>query len=88
MKTKEELNALKAEAEAVNKKLSELAEDELQQVTGGTVPPETPFPTKEPFLYEEHGIGWTLEPKKREEELEVKNAGTYTIEYAIPSKEG
>ena len=35
MKTKEELNALKEEAEALNKKLSELTEDELAQVTGG-----------------------------------------------------
>ena len=37
MKTKEELNALKEEVEAVNKKLAELSEDELMQVTGGTV---------------------------------------------------
>ena len=35
MKTKEELNALKAELEAMNKKLAELNEDELKQVTGG-----------------------------------------------------
>ena len=35
MKTKEELNALKAEVEALNKKLAELSEDELAQVTGG-----------------------------------------------------
>ena len=36
MKTKEELNALKEEVEAVNKKLSELSEEELAQVAGGT----------------------------------------------------
>ena len=36
MKTKEELNALKTEVEALCKKLSELTEEELIQVTGGT----------------------------------------------------
>ena len=35
MKTKEELNALKKEVEMLNKKLAELTEDELKQVTGG-----------------------------------------------------
>ena len=35
MKTKEERTALKEEVEAVSKKLSELTEDELAQVTGG-----------------------------------------------------
>ena len=35
MKSKEELNALKEEIETVNKKLAELTEDELGQVTGG-----------------------------------------------------
>ena len=35
MKTKEELNALKEEAEAVNKKLAELTDEELAIVTGG-----------------------------------------------------
>ena len=35
MKTKEELNALKEEVENVRKKLAELTEDELAQVTGG-----------------------------------------------------
>ena len=35
MKTAEELNALKNEAEALNKKLGELTKDELKQVTGG-----------------------------------------------------
>ena len=35
MKTKEELNALKAEVETVNKKLAELTEEELEQVAGG-----------------------------------------------------
>ena len=35
-KTKEELNALKKEAEAPNKKLCELTDEELEQVAGGT----------------------------------------------------
>ena len=35
MKTKEELNALKEEFETLNKKLCELTEEELEQVTGG-----------------------------------------------------
>ena len=35
MKTKEELNALKEEVEALSKKLRELTEEELKQVTGG-----------------------------------------------------
>ena len=34
-KTKEELNALKEEVETLNKKLAELTEEELKQVTGG-----------------------------------------------------
>ena len=38
MKTKEELNALKEEVETVSKKLHELTEEELAQVTGGLVP--------------------------------------------------
>ena len=35
MKTKEELNALKEEVEALNNKLCELTTEELEQVTGG-----------------------------------------------------
>lgn len=35
MTTNEELNAIKEEVETVNKKLAELTEDELAQVTGG-----------------------------------------------------
>ena len=35
MKTKEELNALKEEVEALNRKLHELTEEELTQVSGG-----------------------------------------------------
>ena len=35
MKSKEELNALKEEVETVNKKLAELTDEELAQVSGG-----------------------------------------------------
>ena len=35
MKTKEELNALKEEVEALNQKLAELSEEEIAQVSGG-----------------------------------------------------
>ena len=38
MKSKEELNAIKEEVEAVNEKLAELTEEEIAQVTGGFVP--------------------------------------------------
>ena len=37
-KSKEELNALKEEVEAVNEKLQELTPEELEQVTGGYPP--------------------------------------------------
>lgn len=35
MKSKEELDALRAEIESVGKKVTELSEDELKEVTGG-----------------------------------------------------
>ena len=35
MKTQEELNAIKEEVETLNKKLTELTDEELEQVTGG-----------------------------------------------------
>ena len=38
MKTKEELNALKEEVEALNRKLAELTDDEMEQVAGGLIP--------------------------------------------------
>ena len=37
MKTKEELNALKEEVETLNKKLHELTDEELAQVSGGVL---------------------------------------------------
>ena len=38
MKSKEELNKIKEEVEAVNEKLAELTEEEIAQVNGGVVP--------------------------------------------------
>ena len=38
MKTKEELNAIKEEAETLNKKLKELTDNELNEVYGGYYP--------------------------------------------------
>ena len=49
MKTKEELNALKEEVESLNKKLAELTDEELKQVSGGVVPHDFfPWPVVEP----------------------------------------
>lgn len=39
MKSKEELNALKEEVEQLSKKLSELSDEEMRQVAGGTASP-------------------------------------------------
>lgn len=39
MKAKEELNALKEEAEILNRKRADLTEDELKHVSGGFIPP-------------------------------------------------
>lgn len=36
MKTQEELNDLKKQVEVLNRKLAELTEDELKQISGGT----------------------------------------------------
>ena len=49
MKTKEELNALKEEVEALNKKLAELTEEELAQVTGGVVDHNCEFGAVDPY---------------------------------------
>ena len=38
MKSKKELNVLKEEVKALNRKLAELSEEELMQVTGGVFP--------------------------------------------------
>ena len=56
MKTKEELNALKEEIETLNKKLAELTEEELAQVTGGA---DVPKQEKEIHIYENTLDGFT-----------------------------
>ena len=43
MKTKEELEALKSEVEALSKKLAELSIEELEQVSGGRHDIRTPL---------------------------------------------
>lgn len=52
MKTREESDALKKDVETLNKKLAELNEDEIEQVTGGgNIEHEdynAPFLTKDP----------------------------------------
>ena len=63
-KTQEELNVLKNEFESLSKKLAELTEEELEQVTGGQsvhfvghdIDPsvlEPPVPTTNRLYYEE-----------------------------------
>ena len=49
MKTKEELTALKNEVETLNKKLAELTEEELAQVSGGQRIPVILFPGAPPI---------------------------------------
>ena len=49
MKTKEELNALKEEVETLNKKLAELSEEDLEQVSGGQRIPVILFPGAPPI---------------------------------------
>ena len=41
MKTKEELNTIEEEVETLNNKLKELTEDDLAQVTGGVISPDS-----------------------------------------------
>ena len=52
MKTKEELNALKEEVETLSKKLHELTDEELAQVSGGDIV----------FFESEKGFGF-IEPE-------------------------
>ena len=40
-KTKEELSALKEEVESVTRKIRELTDEELEQVTGGVISPDS-----------------------------------------------
>ena len=49
MKTAEELKSLKEEVEALNKKLAELSEAELEQVNGGADGNKKIFPSEKGF---------------------------------------
>ena len=48
MKTKEELNKLKEDVEILSRKLAEPTEDELAEVTGGSVLPDDVVPLRCP----------------------------------------
>ena len=63
MKTKEERNALKEEAETLNKKLHKLTEEELEKVTGGTggVFEQNPDGTYNLYDGQEFNIGRTCQ---------------------------
>ena len=50
MKTKEELNKLKEEVEAVNEKLAELTPEEIAQVSGGLAPGVNGEPVIKPVV--------------------------------------
>lgn len=55
MKSREELNALREEVAAVDRKLAELTEEELQEVLGGANDYEDVFKKKDaPGQYEFH----------------------------------
>ena len=57
MKTKEKLNALKEEVETVSRKLHELTDEELEQVSGGEgVPPVSGPPVYEPTVSPEENF--------------------------------
>ena len=49
MKTKQELDALREEFKTLNRKLAELTEEELAQVTGGAGNNDTVFNSDDPF---------------------------------------
>ena len=57
MKTKKELNALKEEVETLNNKLTELTDEELEQVTGGNIEQELKNLAKQNFLLEKESTG-------------------------------
>ena len=65
MKTKEGLNALRNEIEALNRKLSELSEDEMKEVTGGLGG----------FVEPDYEIEYKKEGKDIED---ISEPGTYT----------
>ena len=66
--TKEELAQLKQEFEALNEKLKTLSGDELEQVTGGFIPPlpiGADFRTVDEHIGVEPGEGVTAKPRPK-----------------------
>ena len=56
MKTEEELNGIKEEYENLSRKLSELSEDELLQITGGNGVDPSKIPYHEKLMPESTGL--------------------------------
>lgn len=57
MKTKKELNEIKEEWESLNRKLAELTNEELSQVSGGLIPPFPPCASGEDGVFKGHFDG-------------------------------
>ena len=76
MKTKEELNAIKEEVEAVRKKLAALTNDELEQVSGGGIIPGSGCPTIDPYPREDWEI-WECSKCHAERETPAKDSAFY-----------
>ena len=92
MKSKEELNALKEEVETVSKKLHELTDEELEQVSGGAyfygaMGLYTNIKCSNPdciYNYDVQPTGWS---EHYGEECNVCHKGIITFEF-IPYGEG
>ena len=56
MKTKEELNVLKEDVETINKKLTELTEEELAQLSGGNIEQDIKNMAKQYFQLDKEGF--------------------------------
>ena len=90
MKSKEELSALKEEVETLNRKLHELTDEELEQVSGGLVPRDVASRAAREFcdklpgdLAADPGLHRTL----LGDAFKIRRggvAGVYTIDDTIP----
>ena len=81
MKTVEELNALKDEVETLNKKLHELTDEELAQVSGGVLPYEPADGAEKSRSSKDTGKDTGKDPGKTEDK---KNTGENTSETHKP----
>ena len=80
MKTADELKELKEEVETLNRKLHELTEEELEQVTGGGRPPKRPETEKKSTHYKKAAPGALLCPQCNQPRLPHRvcpNCGYY-----------